>query len=40
MHQHLLGSRAYLDQLLTAVDKVNSRLAEVRAHFAAQEGQE
>jgi dTDP-4-amino-4,6-dideoxygalactose transaminase len=39
MHQHLLGSRAYLDQLLTAVDKVNSRLAEVKAHFAVQEGQ-
>lgn len=39
MHQHLLGSQAYLDQLLTALDKVNNRLAEVKAHFAAQEAQ-
>ncbi len=39
MHQHLLGSQAYLDQLLTALDKVNNRLPEVKAHFAAQEGQ-
>ncbi len=31
MHQHLLGSRAYMDQLLAAVRKVNDRLGQVKA---------
>lgn len=35
MHELLLGSEAYLAQLLQAVARVNGRLAEVRAHFAA-----
>lgn len=31
MHQHLLGSRRYMDQLLGAVRKVNDQLAQVKA---------
>ncbi len=34
-HTHLLGDRAYIDQLLAAMAKVNDRLEEVRGHFAA-----
>ncbi len=34
MHYYLLGSSAYLEQLLTAVRKVNDRLPAVKTHFA------
>ena len=35
MHQHLLGSEAYLDQLLLAVRRTNDHLAALQRHFAA-----
>ena len=34
-HTHLLGERAYLDQLLDAVEKINNNLSAVRQHLEA-----
>jgi hypothetical protein len=34
MHMLLLGDRAYINQLLDAVEKVNDNLPEVQEHFA------
>jgi L-glutamine:2-deoxy-scyllo-inosose/3-amino-2,3-dideoxy-scyllo-inosose aminotransferase len=34
MHQHLLGSQAYLDQLLFAVRRTNDHLEALKTHFA------
>jgi len=39
-HQHLLGNRAYLDQWVAAIARVNEHLDALRDHFAAQEGQD
>ncbi len=34
-HQHLLGSRDYLERLLGAIGRCNDHLAEIREHFEA-----
>ena len=38
-HTHLLGDQAYIDELLTAVDKVNHALPAVRRAWAAQQAE-
>jgi dTDP-4-amino-4,6-dideoxygalactose transaminase len=35
-HTHMLGDRAYLDQILAGIEKVNDNIPAVKAHFAAQ----
>jgi hypothetical protein len=34
MHMHLLGERAYIEQLLAAARKVQDHLPELAKHFA------
>ncbi len=33
MHHHMLGERAYIDQLLSAIQKVQDRLPDAKAYF-------